>query len=98
MVTTVWAIKEKTTIKSQDGRTVVQTSKVILGDTVGVISDSPCIAENLSFMSCVRFEALSYSQDNTSWQLVTATYVCKASSCTHYILDNEIALDQMLTR
>ena len=37
MVTSVWAIQEKITIRSREQRTVVQISKVILEDTAGVI-------------------------------------------------------------
>ena len=39
MVTSALAIKEKITIKNQNGVPMVQTCKVILGNTMGVISE-----------------------------------------------------------
>ena len=36
-------------------------------------------------MSCIRFEAISHSQDNTSCQLVAEPDIFKVLSCTYYI-------------
>lgn len=71
MVTTVWAVKEKTTIKGRDGRTVVQTSKVILGGHCGC--DLRYVPGLLNFLSCVRLgDTTNHSQSNVCWQLEAA--------------------------
>ena len=49
MVTSVWAIQEKITIRSREGSTVAQTSKVILRDTMDVIWHSSLHCWELQF-------------------------------------------------